>query len=51
MRFALIGPPQSGKTTLFSAMTGQPPDPGHAGTEQLATVEVPDPRLELLAVV
>jgi len=49
MRFALIGPPQSGKSTLFSAINGQPVDPSHAMTEQLATVHVPDARLDFLA--
>ncbi|MFH1417986.1 MAG: DUF933 domain-containing protein [Planctomycetota bacterium] len=48
MRFALIGPPQSGKSTLFSAITGQPPDPGHGATEHLAAVDVPDERLDHL---
>lgn len=49
MRFALIGPPQSGKSTLFSAITGSPLDPAHAMTEQLTSVNVPDPRLDYLA--
>lgn len=48
MRFAIIGPPQSGKSTLFSALTGQPPDPAHGRTERLATIEVPDQRLDYL---
>ena len=49
MRFALIGPPQSGKSTLFSAITGQPLDPAHAMSEQLTAVDVPDDRLDYLA--
>ncbi|MFQ5502479.1 MAG: DUF933 domain-containing protein [Phycisphaerae bacterium] len=49
MRFALIGPPQSGKSTLFSAITGDPPDPSHAASEQLTSVDVPDARLDYLA--
>jgi GTP-binding protein YchF len=48
MRFAIIGPPQSGKSTLFSALTGQKPDPGHGAVEHLATVSVPDERLDHL---
>lgn len=48
MKFALIGPPRSGKSTLFSAITGRAPDPSHAMSEQLATVNVPDPRLDYL---
>lgn len=49
MRFAIIGPPQSGKSTLFSAITGLPPDPSHAPAERLAAVNVPDDRLDFLA--
>lgn len=49
MRFAIIGPPQSGKSTLFSALTGKPLDPSHAMTDQLTTVHVPDARLDYLA--
>ncbi|HVP13002.1 MAG TPA: DUF933 domain-containing protein [Phycisphaerae bacterium] len=48
MRLALIGPPQSGKSTLFSAITGHKPDPGHGAVEHLATVSVPDHRLDYL---
>ncbi|UCG33108.1 MAG: redox-regulated ATPase YchF [Phycisphaerales bacterium] len=48
MRIGLIGPTQSGKTTLFSAITGQAPDPAHMAQENLATVTVPEPRLDLL---
>ncbi len=49
MRVALIGPPQSGKSSLFSAITGQVPDPTKIAQEQLATVHVPDPRVWWLA--
>ncbi|GJQ25073.1 MAG: ribosome-binding ATPase YchF [Phycisphaerae bacterium] len=49
MKFALIGPMQSGKSTLFSAITGQPYDTGHAPAERLASVPVPDKRLDYLA--
>lgn len=49
MKFALVGPPQSGKSTLFSAVTGEPPDPAHAVVERLAAVLVPDNRLDYLA--
>jgi len=48
MKLAIIGPPQSGKSTLFSAITGQPPDPGHGRTERLGSVAVPDTRLDYL---
>lgn len=48
MRIGLIGPTQSGKTMLFSAITGHTPDPAHMAQENLATVSVPEPRLDLL---
>lgn len=48
MRFALVGPPQSGKSTLFAAITGHAPDPAHAMAERLTTVAVPDARLDYL---
>ncbi len=49
MKFALIGPPQSGKSTLFSAITGQTVDPSNAMSEQIASVSVPDERLDFLS--
>lgn len=49
MKFAIIGPPQSGKSTLFSAITGQTIDVAHGRVEHLATVSVPDARLDYLA--
>lgn len=48
MRIAFIGPLQSGKSTLFRAVTGQPAAGHHTG-EQLAVVKVPDSRLDWLA--
>jgi GTP-binding protein YchF len=49
MKIALIGPPQSGKTMLFEAVTGQFDEPGYGTQEALAVVKVPDPRLDVLA--
>lgn len=49
MKFALIGPPQSGKSRLFTAITGQPADPAQMGVERRAAVKVPDARLDFLA--
>ena len=49
MKAAIVGLPQSGKSTLFSAVTGTvvdpfaPPEPVHA------VVPVPDPRLDYLS--
>src|ERR1043166_2756157 len=51
MRFAIIGPPQSGKSTLFNAITGQRPDPTHLSGERIASVPVPDTRLDYLAAI
>jgi len=47
MRLALIGPPLSGKSTLFRAVTGVESQPGLG--EQRAVVKVPDWRLDWLA--
>ncbi|MEK6642994.1 MAG: DUF933 domain-containing protein [Planctomycetota bacterium] len=49
MKFAIIGPPQSGKSTLFDAVSGQRLDPTHAPAERIASVAVPDERLDYLA--
>ena len=49
MKFALIGPPYSGKSTLFTAISGLPPDPASAGIARHASVRVPDARLDYLA--
>jgi len=46
----IVGPPSSGKTTLFNALTrvGAPAG-GAAGKASVAAVPVPDPRVEVLA--
>jgi len=49
MRAAIIGLPQSGKTTLFAAVTGQQVDQGEAPQEHLGAVSVPDERVDFLA--
>lgn len=49
MKAALIGLPQSGKSTLFAAITGHSPLSGQTGQEHLASVKVPDERLKVLA--
>ncbi len=48
MKIAFVGPPQSGKSTLFRAVTGQPAGAHPAMGEQLAAVKVPDKRLDVL---
>ena len=52
MRVALIGPPQSGKSTLFQAIaagSGSGTDMSRPDQPHLATVKVPDDRLYWLA--
>ncbi len=52
VQLVLIGLPQSGKTTVFNALTGASAATGtFTGSEEepnLATVKVPDPRLDVL---
>ncbi|WP_038038526.1 redox-regulated ATPase YchF [Thermorudis peleae] len=52
VQLVLIGLPQSGKTTVFNALTGaDAPTGGFSDLESepnLATVKVPDPRLDVL---
>lgn len=49
MKVGIVGLPRSGKTTVFSALTGQQPDPAlPPGRTTLGTVRVRDPRLEAL---
>lgn len=49
MKVGIVGLPRSGKTTVFSALTGQQPDPGlPPGRTTLGTVRVRDPRLTAL---
>ena len=48
MRIAFVGPPQSGKSTLFRAVTGQAPPDHYEPGEHLGAVKVPDTRLDWL---
>lgn len=48
MKAALVGMPASGKSTLFSAITGVAPDPYAPPELRQAVVPVPDPRLAYL---
>lgn len=48
MRVGIIGPPKSGKSTLFAALTGQAPDPALAHQEHIYTTLVPDSRVDYL---
>ena len=49
MKVAIIGPPQSGKSTLFSAVTEKPVDPYRSPGPHAAVVKVPDHRLAHIA--
>jgi GTP-binding protein YchF len=50
MKIAIVGLPYSGKTTLFGAITGaHGMAAGQAASAQLATVTVPDDRLDAIA--
>lgn len=48
MRVAIVGFPLTGKTTLFSAISGLPRAGMRAGEENLAAVRIPEPRLDWL---
>ena len=49
MRVAIIGLPQTGKSTVFSAVTGLTVDPYAPREPRPAVIHVPEPRLEYLA--
>jgi GTP-binding protein YchF len=52
VKICIVGLPQSGKSSLFSALTGASTEPALAkGADPLAVVKVPDPRLEKLAAI
>jgi GTP-binding protein YchF len=48
MRVAIVGFPFSGKTTLFTALSGIPRDHLKISEENLAAVKIPEPRLDWL---
>lgn len=48
MRVAIVGFPYSGKTTLFTAISGVTRQHVHVTEEALAAVKVPEPRLDWL---
>lgn len=45
MKVGLVGYAGSGKSTAFEWLTGQKPDPGKVQQGQVASTDVPDPRL------
>ena len=48
MKVGFIGLPQSGKSTLFAAITGEQPDPYAQPAPRHSVVKVPDGRLDYL---
>jgi GTP-binding protein YchF len=48
MRVAIVGFPYSGKTALFTAISGLPKDHLKPAEENLAAVHIPEPRLDFL---
>lgn len=48
MRVGIVGFPLSGKSTIFSAITGLTREHLRGGEEQLAAVKIPEPRLDWL---
>src|SRR5262245_18605085 len=52
MKVGLVGFPGSGKTTVFSALTGQHAETGYAGKKtNLGVVKVPDERVMALSAI
>jgi GTP-binding protein YchF len=52
VKICIVGLPQSGKSSLFAALTGASAEPALArGVDPVAVVKVPDPRLEKLAAI
>jgi GTP-binding protein YchF len=52
VKICIVGLPQSGKSSLFAALTGASTESAAAkGTDPVAVVKVPDPRLEKLAAI
>jgi hypothetical protein len=52
MKMGIVGLPQSGKTTIFNAITGSSADVGTFGSQKaanLALIKVPDERVDVLA--
>ena len=49
MKLGIIGLPQSGKTTVFEALTINISDSAHKGEERISTIRVPDSRIDILS--
>lgn len=49
MKLAIIGLPESGKTTIFKALTCDTSQTGHKGESRIGTIRVPDNRVDVLS--
>jgi GTP-binding protein YchF len=49
MKLAIIGKPQSGKTTIFEALTRAVGAPGNKTEARIGTISVPDERVDVLS--
>ena len=49
MRLGIIGLPQSGKSTVFEALTGSIAGTAHKGEDRIGTIRVPDSRLDRIS--
>jgi len=49
MKLGIIGLPQSGKSTVFEALTKSPSDMTHKGENRISTIKVPDSRIDVLS--
>ncbi len=49
MKLGIIGLPQAGKTTVFEALTGIASGPGRGSEDRIATIQVPDKRIDILS--
>ncbi len=51
MKLAIIGLSQSGKATVFQALTGNPLTAGHKNERHIGTIRVPDARVDRLSTI
>jgi hypothetical protein len=49
MKLGIIGLPQSGKSTVFEALTKNMPGMTHKGENRISTIRVPDSRIDILS--
>ena len=49
MKLGIIGLPQSGKSTVFEALTKSASDMAHKGENRISTIRVPDSRIDILS--